>query len=286
MRVGVELEDRVAAPLGRQFQGVRGLRAEPDLRLGPEEAGLADDGQDAGPARAGRLAVVGLEELLRVQLSGDEDEPPGLLPDESRDHLRPLRAEGPHVRVDQQEGVVAVQLLLAVRQPGDRPVARLPEARVGVLEPGGELDVLVAHQGVVEELHLGARPAGDQEDADLLPDDLHRGVRDVVLQRQLRAGVLDAGAELVLADDLGDDPERRPLEDAVLAERDPLVADRLPVALVDASLQDDRRLGVAEPAASTTTASVIGSRAKTTGLASISARRTFRGPSSAPAAIA
>ncbi len=40
------------------------------------------------------------------------------------------------------------------------------------------------------------------------------------------------------------------------------------------------------PRASTTTASVIGSRTNTTGLTSISASRMFRGPSSPPAAIA
>ena len=75
-------------------------------------------------------------------------------------------------------------------------------------------------QGVAEELDLRRRRPGDQQDADLLADDLHRGGRDVVVLGQLRPGVLDPGAELVLADDLGDDPERRPLEDPVLAQRD------------------------------------------------------------------
>ncbi len=88
------------------------------------------------------------------------------------------------------------------------PVARLAKARVGVLDPGGELDVLVAHQGIAEELHLRRRLAGDQQDADLLADDLHRGRRDVVVLRQLGAGVLDPGTELVLADHLGRDPEQ------------------------------------------------------------------------------
>ncbi len=58
-RVGVELEDRVAAALGRQFQGVGGLRAEPHLGLGPEQARLADDRQDSRPVAAGPRVGVG-----------------------------------------------------------------------------------------------------------------------------------------------------------------------------------------------------------------------------------
>ena len=65
-RVGVELEDRVAASLGGQFEGVGRQRAEPDLGLGPEQAGLADDGQDPRPVAAGLGGLGGFEELLRV----------------------------------------------------------------------------------------------------------------------------------------------------------------------------------------------------------------------------
>ena len=43
-------------------------------------------------------------------------------------------------------------------------------------------------------------------------------------------------------------PERRPLEDAVFSQHDPLAADRLPVTFVDALLEHDRRLGVAQAA--------------------------------------
>ena len=57
--------------------------AQADLGLGPEQAGLADDGQDAGPSPAFRLgAGVRLEELLRVELAGDEDQAAAVLADE------------------------------------------------------------------------------------------------------------------------------------------------------------------------------------------------------------
>ena len=74
-----------------------------------------------------------------------------------------------------------------------------------MLEPRGGLDVLIALEGVAEELDLGRRAAGDHQDADLLADDADLGRGRVVILRQLGAGVLDAGAELVLADDAGDE---------------------------------------------------------------------------------
>src|SRR5262249_17860942 len=83
---------------------------------------------------------------------------------------------------------------------------------------------------------------------DLLANDPHRGGRDVVILGQLGAGVLDPGAVLILADRPGRDAECYPLEDAVLAQHDPLAADRVPGALVASLLQDYGRLGVLEPA--------------------------------------
>ncbi len=129
-------------------------------------------------------------------------------------------------------------------KPRDGPVAELAVTGVGLLEPGGELDVLVAHQGVLEELDFGRRLAGDHQQADLLADDLDRGGRRVVLQGQLGAGVLDPPSELVLADDFGGHAEGRPLEDAVLAEDDPLAAHRLPFLVVDLLFKNHGRLGI------------------------------------------
>ena len=145
--------------------------------------------------------------------------------------------------------------------------------------------MLVALERVAEELDLRRGRPGDHQDADLLADDPHRGRRGVVVVRQLRPGVLDPGAKLVLAHHLGHDPERRPLGDAVLAEGDPLVGDLLPVAAVDPLFQDEVASASFSPRASTMTARVIGSLAKTTGLATTSTTRTFRGPSSPPDAI-
>ena len=56
-RVGVELEDRIAAALGGQLERVGVLRAEPHLGLAAIETGIADDGQDPRPVAAGRLGV-------------------------------------------------------------------------------------------------------------------------------------------------------------------------------------------------------------------------------------
>jgi hypothetical protein len=89
--------------------------------------------------------------------------------------------------------------------------------------------------------------SGDHQEADLLADDLDGRGRRVVFQGQLGAGVLDPPSELVLADDLGRHPEGRPLEDAILAEDDPLVADGLPILVVDALFEDDGGLGILEP---------------------------------------
>ena len=138
-----------------------------------------------------RSVFGGFEELLRIQLAGDEDESSSFLPDEIHEHLGPLLPQGPQVRINQQEGVVVAQLVHVVRQPEDGTVARLSIARIGMLNPGRELDALVAHQGVAQELHLRRGGAGDQQDADLLTHDFDRGRRDIVFQRQLRTGVLD-----------------------------------------------------------------------------------------------
>ncbi len=205
------------------------LRAEPHLRLAPVET--RHRGRRARSASNRRRPPWGRptsKSCWRIQLAGDEDEPSAFLADEMRDHLGPLRPQGPQVGVDQEEGVVPAQLCVVVGQPRDRAVARLAKARIGMLDPAGELDVLVAHQRIAQELHLGRGRAGDQQDADLLADDLHRGGRDVVVLRQLGAGVLDPRAELILADHPGRDPERRPLEDAVFAQHDALTAERLP----------------------------------------------------------
>ncbi len=84
--------------------------------------------------------------------------------------------ECPEVGIDQEQGVVAAQLGRVVRQSQDRTIAGLTKARVRMLHPGGELDVLVAHQGVAQELHFRRRPARDQEHADLLADHLTAAV--------------------------------------------------------------------------------------------------------------
>ena len=188
------------------------------------------------------------EELLRIQLAGDEDEPAPFLADEMRDHLGPLRPQGPQVGVDHEEGVVLAQLGVVVGQPRDRAVAGLAKARIGVLDPAGELDVLVAHERIAEELHLGRGRAGDQQDADLLADDLHGGRGHIVILRQLGAGVLDASAVLILADHPGREPERRPLESAVFSQHDALTAQAFPGPVVDPLFEHDRRLGVAQAA--------------------------------------
>ena len=130
-----------------------------------------------GPVAAGRLGVGRLEELWRVELAGDEDQPAPFLADEVGDHLGPVRTQGAQVGVDHQKGVVLAQLGIVVGQPVDRAVAGLTEAGIGVLDPAGELDMLVAHQGIAQKLHLGRGRPGDQQDADLLADDPHGGRR-------------------------------------------------------------------------------------------------------------
>ena len=61
--------------------------------------------------------------------------------------------------------------------------SRLPKARIGMLDPAGELDPLVAHQRVAQELYLRRRRAGDEQDANLLTHHPDRGGRDVVVLR-------------------------------------------------------------------------------------------------------
>ena len=117
-----------------------------------------------------------------------------------------------------------------------------------MLDPAGELDVLVAHERIAEKLHLRRGRAGDQQDANLLSYDPDDSRGDIVIQSQLGTGVLHASAIFILTDHSGDKPERRPLESAVFSQHDPLASQTFPRPVVDALLEDDRRLGVAQAA--------------------------------------
>src|SRR5262249_9408193 len=117
-----------------------------------------------------------------------------------------------------------------------------------MLEPGSELDLLVALESVAEELHLRRCRPGDHQDTDLLADEADDSDGRVVVQRQLRSGILDPGTELVLADHARDDPECRSFQKPILAEHDALVRQWLPGARVDSLLQDEIRLGITKPA--------------------------------------
>ena len=117
-----------------------------------------------------------------------------------------------------------------------------------MLDPAGELDVLIAHQRIAEKLNFRRRFACNQQDADLLTNDLDRGGCDVVFMRQLRPRVLHSRAKFILAHHSGRDAERRPFEDTIFSQDDALGAGRLPGPLVDALFQDDRCLGIAQAA--------------------------------------
>ncbi len=174
--------------------------------------------------------------------------PPPSWPTKSRDHVGPLHAEGTQVGVDHEQSIVLAKLGVVVRQPRDRSIAGLAKSRVGMLDPAGKLDVLVAHERIAKELNLRRCGPRDQQDADLLAHDPNGRRGDVVFLRQLGAGVFHACAILVLTDDPGCQPERHSLEHAVLTEHHALAAQAFPRAVVDALFQNDRRLGVAQAA--------------------------------------
>ena len=217
-RVAVELEDGITAAFGGKFQNVGRLARKPHLGVGAKEAGVAHDRQDARPVSGGGLGFGQLEQLLRVELTRHVNEAAAFLADEVREHVGPLGTECFQVGIDQQERIVVSQLGGVVGQPADRSVAGLAKAGIGMLQPGGKLDPLIAHQRVAQELHLGRRRARDQEHANLLAHDFHRGRCHVVFLGQLGAGIFDLGPEFILADDFGRDPERGPLEDSIFAQ--------------------------------------------------------------------
>ena len=158
-RIGVELEDRIAAALGRQVQRVGRLRAEPDLGLAAIEAGVADDRQDARPVAAGRLGVGRLRRAAgnRARRRRRSARPPPGRRNAGSSRARRLPWPAGRGRPASRASYWRSSLSLA----GSRvigPVAGLAKAGIGVLDPAGELDVLIAHQRIAQELHLGRRP--------------------------------------------------------------------------------------------------------------------------------
>ena len=118
---------RIAAALGGQLQRGRVLAAEPDLGLGAEQPGLADDGEDARSSPAGELLVADSKSCWECSSPAMKIRPPPSCR-RSSSASRATAGQGPACRVDQQHGVVSPSSASDVRQPviGRSPGWRKP----------------------------------------------------------------------------------------------------------------------------------------------------------------
>ena len=126
-RVGVELEDRVAAPLGRQFQGVgrSACSAGPRPRCGTGRARGRRAGSGSSRPPAEPAASSASKSCCEYSSPATKISPPPSLPTKLRDHLGPLRARGPACRGRPAAGRRSGRSSSAsFGQPRDRPVAR------------------------------------------------------------------------------------------------------------------------------------------------------------------
>src|SRR6185437_1741783 len=114
--------------------------------------------------------------------------------------------------------------------------------------PTGELQGIVAQQGVAQELHFGRRVAGDEQHANPLAGHADRNRVGVVVRAQLRADVGDRGAVIDVAERLGRDAEIAPLERRVFAEQLLLAADFAPRAVFLLLFERDAGRGVFQAA--------------------------------------
>src|SRR5690606_17069042 len=135
------------------------------------------------PSQASKRGI--LRDARRVRLPGDVREPASRLGDKRLERELELLAQRGGIGIDEDDGVVDLELLGRARHPFDRQIAVLDEPRIRRRLPRRDDDMVIADREVAQEPILRNGVAGDEEEPVLLRRRLDHRVAHVVLDLRL-----------------------------------------------------------------------------------------------------